>query len=229
MGRPRSTRAHANVIHAACTLFGERGIDATSMDAIAAAAGVSKATIYKHWEDKDALCLEVMAFLHGTDTDLPDVNTGDLRTDLLAVLTREPPKGLAAMRERLVPQFMGIASRSPRLGAEWRARIFEPPRVQVLRTLQRAIDRGELAAALDRQLAVSLLLGPPLYLHIRKLSTGDAPQGAPVFIVDAFVRALGALPIPQPRSTQPKARLAGPLHGQRPAVNAARSRTRGRR
>ena len=37
-------------------LFSERGIDATSMDAIAETSGVSKATIYKHWQDKDALC-----------------------------------------------------------------------------------------------------------------------------------------------------------------------------
>jgi AcrR family transcriptional regulator len=32
-------------------LFGERGIDAASMDAIAEKSGVSKATIYKHWQD----------------------------------------------------------------------------------------------------------------------------------------------------------------------------------
>ena len=43
----------------------ERGIESTSMDAIAEASGVSKATIYNHWADKEALLLEVMADLHG--------------------------------------------------------------------------------------------------------------------------------------------------------------------
>ena len=48
------------MLRAALDLFGERGIDATSMDAIAQASGVSKATIYNHWADKEALLMEVM-------------------------------------------------------------------------------------------------------------------------------------------------------------------------
>ena len=61
MGRPRSAEAHTKVLLAAVHLFAEQGIEATSMDSIAEASGVSKATIYKHWQDKDALCLEVGA------------------------------------------------------------------------------------------------------------------------------------------------------------------------
>ena len=48
MPRTRSADAHRKVLDAALELFAERGIDATSMDAIAEASGVSKATIYKH-------------------------------------------------------------------------------------------------------------------------------------------------------------------------------------
>ncbi len=55
MVRPRSAQAHKKVLDAAVQLFSDRGIDATSMDAIAETSGVSKATIYKHWPDKDAL------------------------------------------------------------------------------------------------------------------------------------------------------------------------------
>ena len=53
MGRPRSEQAHVRVLEAAAGLFADQGIDATSMDAIAEASGVSKATIYKHWPDKE--------------------------------------------------------------------------------------------------------------------------------------------------------------------------------
>jgi AcrR family transcriptional regulator len=206
MARPRSTRAHTAVLRAACTLFAERGIDATSMDAIAAASKVSKATIYKHWADKDTLCLEVMAYLHGTETALPDTNTGDLREDLLAVLTREPPKELSTARERLMPQLISVASRNPRLGAAWRARVFEPPRVQVLRAIRRSIERGELPAAVDVELAAALLLGPQLYLHIRKLSTGQAPTGVPTYVVDAFLRSQGFM---SERAARPGPAAAG--------------------
>ena len=64
MSRGLSPRAHSKVLESATQLFAERGIDTTSVDAIAAASGVSKATIYKHWADKDALCLEVMQYVH---------------------------------------------------------------------------------------------------------------------------------------------------------------------
>ncbi|AWN16277.1 Transcriptional regulator, TetR family [Salinisphaera sp. LB1] len=43
------------VLDAARRLFVERGFGATNMDALAAAAGVSKATIYAHYDSKEAL------------------------------------------------------------------------------------------------------------------------------------------------------------------------------
>ena len=84
MPRPRSALAHKKVVDAAVELFSERGIDATSMDAIAEASGVSKATIYKHWPDKDSLCLEAMGYLHGLDEEPPIFDSGDYRADLIA-------------------------------------------------------------------------------------------------------------------------------------------------
>ena len=82
MARPRSIAAHRKVLDAALNLFAERGIDATSMDAIAEASGVSKATIYKHWREKDELCLEALGYLHGVDEEPPVFDSGDLRADL---------------------------------------------------------------------------------------------------------------------------------------------------
>ena len=70
--RGLSQRAHAKVLEAATELFAERGIDATSVDAIAALSGVSKATVYKHWADKDALCLEALAHLFEHDQPRPE-------------------------------------------------------------------------------------------------------------------------------------------------------------
>jgi AcrR family transcriptional regulator len=54
------------VLRAALELFGERGIDATSMDAIAQTSGVSKATIYNHWPNKEALLMDVMLMVNGS-------------------------------------------------------------------------------------------------------------------------------------------------------------------
>jgi AcrR family transcriptional regulator len=193
MGRPRSSRAHDAVIVAARTLFAERGLDATSMDAIAAAAGVSKATIYKHWTDKDGLCLEVMAELHGFDSQLPDTDTGDLRADLLAVVGRRPPEEYADVRQRILPHFMAHAARNPTFGNAWRGRVFEPARAQITRALQRAMRRGELPETLNVDFAIGLLQGPPMYWYVRRLTTGTGPDGfAPEMLVDAFIRAQGS-------------------------------------
>ena len=61
MPRTPSASAHRKVLEAALELVAERGVDATSMDAVAQKSGVSKATIYKHWADKDGLLLEMLA------------------------------------------------------------------------------------------------------------------------------------------------------------------------
>src|SRR5258708_20335318 len=103
MTRPRSARAHGQVLDAALKLFAARGVDGTSMDAIAAASGVSKATIYKHWPDKNALCLEVMAGLHGAHAEPPDVDSGDLRPDLIPILSPKPPPRHHALPIRPLP------------------------------------------------------------------------------------------------------------------------------
>jgi hypothetical protein len=66
MPRTRSASAHRRVIEAALELIGENGVDSTSMDAIAGRSGVSKATIYKHWADKDALLLELISILRAS-------------------------------------------------------------------------------------------------------------------------------------------------------------------
>jgi AcrR family transcriptional regulator len=187
------------VIEAARQLFAERGIDRTSMDAIARLSGVSKATIYKHWSDKDGLCLEVMADLHGFEEALPDIDTGDLRADLLSVVGREPPAEFADARQRILPHFMAYASRHPEFGKAWRTRVLEPPRQQLVRIIERAIRRGDLSSDLDVDFAIGLLLGPPMYWYMRKqMAPATAAPPDRRLLVHVFVKALGTRAIGLP-------------------------------
>jgi AcrR family transcriptional regulator len=109
--RPRSLRAHDQVLDAAAELFAERGIDGASIDSIAAASGVSKATIYKHWTDKSALCLEVLGRVHGLNRERPQFDSGDLQQDLIDFLNHNPPEDLSKLRDRLMPHLIAYASR----------------------------------------------------------------------------------------------------------------------
>ncbi|WP_342780504.1 TetR/AcrR family transcriptional regulator [Arenimonas fontis] len=59
-GRPKDLEKRAAILEAAKLLFPERGYEGTSMDAIAQAAGVSKLTVYSHFQDKDTLFVEAV-------------------------------------------------------------------------------------------------------------------------------------------------------------------------
>jgi TetR/AcrR family transcriptional repressor of mexJK operon len=54
-GRPKDLEKRASILNVAKRLFTTQGFDGTSMDAIAAAAGVSKLTVYSHFQDKERL------------------------------------------------------------------------------------------------------------------------------------------------------------------------------
>ncbi len=60
MGRPKSPEKREAILAAAADLFLRRGLQQTSMDAVAEEAGVSKQTLYSHFEGKDALFRQVI-------------------------------------------------------------------------------------------------------------------------------------------------------------------------
>jgi AcrR family transcriptional regulator len=189
MVRPRSIEAHEKVLNAALGLFAERGIEATSMDSIAQASSVSKATIYNHWADKEALLLEVMLMVNGLDREPEDVDSGDLQRDLTTVLTRKPPDKFDDARNRMMPSLIAYSAIHPEFGKAWRHRVMEPPRQCLKRVLRRGIARGVLSRNLDLESAMALLLGPMLYAHVfHKEQPSDLPDLGPV-TAQAFWRA----------------------------------------
>jgi TetR/AcrR family transcriptional repressor of mexJK operon len=54
-GRPKDLEKRAAIVDAAQALFSERGVEGVSIEAIAAASGVSKVTVYSHFPDKAAI------------------------------------------------------------------------------------------------------------------------------------------------------------------------------
>jgi AcrR family transcriptional regulator len=199
MARQKSAKAHGKVLEAALDLFADRGIDATSMDAIAGASGVSKATIYKHWPDKDALCLEVLSHLHGLDEEPPVFNSGDLRADLIAQLGYQPAEERKKMMERIMPHLMAYGASHRAFGEQWRGRAIERPLALLKQILRRGKTRSLLRRDLDLDAAAALLMGPMMYRHIfgNSLKT-KLPPGFVEYVVDAFWTAHAGEP---PQST----------------------------
>jgi AcrR family transcriptional regulator len=75
------------IVEAAGRLFGERGYDGTRLDAVAAAAGVTKPVLYRHFADKTALYLALLE-RH--------------RADLGSFAAAVPPEGTLEERLRAV-------------------------------------------------------------------------------------------------------------------------------
>ena len=192
MARTRSAEAHGRVLEAAAELFAGRGIDATSMDAIAESSGVSKATIYKHWPDKDALCLEVLGYVHGLDEEQPEFESGDFRADLIARLMYERAEKHKELKERLWPHLMAYSAKNLAFGQAWRARVMEPARKGVAEMVARGQKEGVLRSGIDKELALALLLGPIMYRHIflKELGKPSLKKLAPV-VVDGFLGQFG--------------------------------------
>ncbi|MBN9614918.1 MAG: TetR family transcriptional regulator [Acidobacteriales bacterium 59-55] len=199
MARPRSIQAHRKVLEAAAELFAQQGIDATSMDAIAESSGVSKATIYKHWPDKDALCLEVLGYVHGLDEEPPVFDSGDFRADLIAALRHQPAADRQAMKEKIWPHLMAYSARNRAFGDAWRAKVLEPARTGLTASIKRGEKLGVLRSGIDPEIGIALLLGPMMYRHIFAQRLGRrVPKDLEVHVVDAFLAAFAKAPKNRP-------------------------------
>lgn len=188
MARGRSEKAHLGVLKAAAELFASKGIDATSMDAIADASGVSKATIYNHWPDKTALCMEVLSFVHRLGDRRPKFESPDFRGDLIALLTHEPPSQQSELAQRIWPHLIAYSAKNQEFGDAWRAKAMEPVRHAIADMLARGQRSGILRRGIDHELAFAMLLGPLIYRKVfLKRSGKPSPKNIEAHVVDAFL------------------------------------------
>lgn len=188
MARTRSAEAHKRVLEAAAELIAGRGIDATSMDAIAQSSGVSKATIYKHWQDKDALCLEVLSYVHGLDEEQPKFDSRDFRTDLIARLMYEPAESRRDLKMKIWPHLVAYSAKNRAFGQAWRSRVMGPARRGITEIVERGQREGVLRKEIDLEVAIALLIGPLMYRNIflRDQSKPPLPDVVP-YVVDGFL------------------------------------------
>jgi len=167
------------IVGAACKLFLTASYDVISMDAIAAEAGVSKATVYSHFQNKEALFAGVM-YKMCEESSGPQVN-GDLAGPPEVVLRTV---GLAIAHKLMEPEIISLfrtvlagVTQFPELGRTYweegpgRAR-------ELLATYLTDLARREKLALPDPHLAamqfIGLITGPfmlPSLLGVRDMPT----------------------------------------------------------
>lgn len=186
-GRPRSEKARVAILQAAAELLLERGLSASSMDAVADRAGVSKATIYRWWPTKESLALDAL-YREWAVPAPAERDTGSLRGDLLSQM--RPWARLAGSRPygRVVGALLTQAQTDPGFAAEYQARFVQPRRDRFRAIFRRAIERGEIPADTNVEVAIDVLYGP-LY---HRLLQGHAPLNDR-FVRDVVETALGGI------------------------------------
>jgi AcrR family transcriptional regulator len=189
------------VLEAAIQLIGERGIEGTSMDAIAQVSGVSKATVYKHWKDKETLCIAVIVSLR---TQPPEFRSGNTLRDLTDLLTHLSKSDHPDRVMKIWPRIMGYAIANPKFAAALQENSFGPRRTQIARILGEAADRGDLPGDIDPQFAMDLLVGPLMH---RRITTGQIPDGFAERVVATFMGSYGRKPLQTIANPPPHHRL----------------------
>jgi AcrR family transcriptional regulator len=171
-GRPRSEDARKAILRSTLRLLQESGFPDLSIEAIAAAADVSKATVYRWWPNKASLVAD--AFSSSADEELRFPNTGSVRADVSTQM-KHLVKILRGRRGRIVAALIGGGQSDPELIQAFRDRFMMPRRQEAYETLRRGISRGELPQDLNLDLALDTLYGA-LYMRflIRQSGlTGD--------------------------------------------------------
>ncbi|UFR04823.1 TetR/AcrR family transcriptional regulator [Streptomyces sp. Go40/10] len=162
----RSEKSRRAIYAAALALVGEVGYPKTTVEAIAARAGVGKQTIYRWWSSKADVLLEAFLDLAGQAARAagqePDAvpDTGDLAADLKAVLR-------ATVDELLDPRFevpaRALAAEgvvNEQLGREVVSGLLEPQLQLYVARLRSAQAAGAVRADVDPRIALELFVSP---------------------------------------------------------------------
>jgi AcrR family transcriptional regulator len=170
------------------------GYGRLSIEAVARRAGVAKTAVYRRWHSKLDMVLEVVAEVAGQKLSLPD--TGGLRTDLELVLRILAQALRHPLASQIIPDLLAEAGRDPQIAATLQQSLRVAQKDVGVRLVDRAIERGELPADTDPDLAVDLVVGP-LYW---RLAVARRPLGPDYLarLAAATVAALGAQPAPSP-------------------------------
>ena len=154
-------------------LLQENGYERLTIDAVAATAKASKATVYRRWPSKAELVLA--AFTEGVRQVAVAPETGSLRGDLLAlgITICEQAGRHASTIGAVLPEL----TRNPALSDAMQREFIDQRRAVIQYVLRQAVGRGEIDAAVISDEIWDVLPG---YLVFRHMIPGRPPTEATV-------------------------------------------------
>ena len=202
VGRPRDPRVDAAIVDATLRLLADGGYTSLTMEAVAALAGVGKATLYRRYAGKEQLVIDAVATM-SEPAEL--VEGASVRDELVARLEAIRRKSDSSLAGKIFPRLISASADNPELMRNYRRQVLAPRRVAFALALQRGVDEGLVRPDVELDYAVDLLVGPMAY---RNLIRNDPPPGPDLAarIVDDVLVALAprTAPRPAPRPASPK-------------------------
>ena len=186
-GRPRSEQAEQAIIEATLDLFAERGFEGVCVEAVAARAGVGKATIYRRWPNKEELLLAAFGSLKSP---FPEPKGVSVRDDLLAMVEVMCADKADPRKARRYALLLGDGDKYPRLMARYKETVVQPRRDAMRAVIRRGIETGELRPDTDVEIAMLSLTGAIMSQEKSQDGTLDGDFAAR--LVDGLLLGLSA-------------------------------------
>ena len=186
-GRPRSEQAEHSIIEATLDLFAEQGFEGVCVEAVAARAGVGKATIYRRWPNKEELLLAAFGSLKSP---FPEPKGVSVRDDLLAMVEVMCADKADPRKARRYALLLGEGEKYPRLMARYKETVVEPRREAMRAVIRRGIQTGELRPDTDVEIAMLTLTG--VIMAHEKTPDGAFDGNFAARLVDGLLLGLSA-------------------------------------
>ncbi|MFE4961287.1 TetR/AcrR family transcriptional regulator [Streptomyces sp. NPDC056660] len=195
-GRPRSEAVESAILEGVMKLL-EEGVPLAelSIERIARTAGVGKATIYRRWNGKEELFVDVMRAAEPPDPELPGTS---MRDDLVVLLESLRRRGLMNRSSAILHNVYAQMKSSPRIWNAYHVNVVNPRRELGKEVLRRGQRNGELRADIDVDLANDMFTGPMLLRAILR-PDAELPEGLAEQIVDSVLAGLRPVSSPHPQ------------------------------
>jgi len=172
----------AEIMAAALTLFSERGFAATRLDDVAEAAGVSKATIYLYFENKEQLFTALVRDIATPRFDEIEKLIGAYdgsSIDLLSfVMARLNDVATTTRLPALAKIVLAEAGNFPEITTFYRDQIIRRGFGNLERIIERGIERGEFRRC-NVKAAVQDIIFPIVMNALARNTFGELPQFDP--------------------------------------------------
>ncbi len=181
-GRPRDSARENEILRIVLAILAEAGVEGLTFEEVARRAKASKQTLYRRWATKQEMVVAAIKAGPASGNKPEPIDTGSLRTDLLALLDRLEATIEAGSAVSLTILQSGL--RDPEL-CEHIEESVGPTGARLTDAVMRsAIDRGELPASADpfafEEVAAAVLV-------IRKLNGLSTDAAYREALVDAVL------------------------------------------